>query len=426
MRASRPRRLALPNKLHRKSLVVFGAGLALQCVILFSTVPGAAQQIEPDQRSLCFTNCPSVKVDTVANTFVSGVYTSTITVDTSPSFSVNNVVTDTLLVGALSGADAEFLDVEASRGKIDLIQPMTYVWSLDLGESAADPLPPIVMTDTIQANAPGVHTQSLGPYTQPITITTIPDVETSTLVTDSPLPFTLRYKFSPLAPVGVITETYFIAPGSNAITQTLVAGRIDSLDGRYRSVVGSGLGPCDTTELSFDCTVLYDRSLRGAVITATIEAREPGLLLHNLQVSGGGASLPLSLESSTHPIQVRIAIKPWGDPNTIRIGRPHNIPVAILSSPGFNAVDVDVDTLTFGPTGHEASPTSCAPEYSDGDALLDLVCHFDGMKAGFRLGDEVGRLSGRTLPSASFPSGLPIGGEDSVRIIDPGLDHDHD
>jgi hypothetical protein len=414
------------NKPQRKSLAVFGAGLALQCVILFSTVPGTAQQIEPGQPSLCFTNCPSVSVDTIANVSVSRVYTSTITVNTSPNINVNNNITQTVLVGELSGAAAEFLRVEASRGQIDIIQPMTYVWSLDLGGAAADPIPPIVMTDTIQANAPGVHTQSLGPYTQPITITTIPEVEASTLVTDSPLPFTLRYKFSPLASVGVLTETYFIAPGSNAITETLVAGRIDSLDGRYRSVVGSGLGPCDTTELSFDCTVLYDKGLRGAVITATIEAREPGQLLHSLQVSGGGASLPLSLESSTHPIQVGMAIKPWEDPNTIRIGKPHNIPVAILSSPGFNAVDVDVETLTFGPTGHEASPTSCAPEYSNADQVIDLVCHFDGMDAGFQLGDKLGKLSGRTLPSASFASGLPIAGQDSVRIIDPGQGHDHD
>jgi len=398
------------NNPQRKSLLLFGGGLALQCAILLTTVPGRAQEPEPRPPSLCFTNCPSISVDTVANIFTSGVYTSTYVIQDLP-------ISSTVLLGELAGAKAEFLNVAASRGGPIILHPITYTLPLEPDASGQDPLPPIVLTSTIQALAPGVHTQTLGRH---ITATRITDVKTSTLSTDTPYPFSLRYEFSPLAPAGVITETYFIAPGNNTITQTLVAGRIDSFDGRYRSVVTSGPRPCDTTAATFDCTVLFDKALGGVVITATVEVPEAGQLLRGLQVSGGGASLPLSLETNAHPIQVHISIKPGGYPNTIRIGRPHNIPVAILSSPGFRAVDVDVETLKFGPTGHEASPTSCAPEYSNEDALLDLVCHFDGPTAAFKLGDKAGKLSGRTLPSASFASGLPFAGQDSVRIIDPG------
>lgn len=420
MQTSRLRRLARPNKLHRKSLLLFGSALALQCVILLSTVPGTAQQIEPRDPSLCVTNCVSINVETAANIFVSHIYTTTFTIDTNP-------VEKTVWLGELSGAAAEFLEVEASRGQIDLIEPVTFTWSVD----PVDPVEPggflahsSVITTTIQAAAPGVHTQSLFP--PQMTNTPLAAVETATLVTDPPLPFALRYRFPALGPVGVITDTYFVARGSEAISTTVVTGRIESLDGRYLSVVGSGAGSCDTTDLNFTCTLLFDRGALQNVITATFEVAQPAHMLRALDVSGGGVSLPLRLETATHPIQLRIDIKPGGFPNTIRIGGPHDIPVAILSRAGFQAVDVDVETLAFGPTGHETSPTSCAPEFSNSDVLLDLVCHFDGMKAGFKLGDEAGNLTGRTLPSASFATGLPIAGQDSVRIIDPGRGQSHD
>jgi len=404
MKASPFRRFAWPNKLQQRSLFLFGAGLALQCVILLSTVPGTAQQIDPVDPPLCFANCPSISVESTANVLVFQGYTTTYTIDYNP-------ITKTLFVGGLDRG-AEFGKVDANQGLVLVQSPVTY------SVAVAEPFPPLVITTTVQATDTGIHRQTLG---HNITTTNVADVETATSVTDLPLPFTVNYKIPALASVGVITETYSLLPSSNVVTKTLVAGEISSLVGRYRSIVGSGASICESADLRFSCDVPSGPGFPTPAITITLEVQQPGQLVRGLQVSGGGTTLPLSFASRTHPIQTVIDIKPGGHPNTIRVGKPHNIAVAILSNPQFPAADrVDGPTLRFGPTGSETGPTSCAPEYSNGDTLLDLVCHFDGPKAGFQPGDTVGRLSGKTLPSASFPSGLPLAAQDSVRIIAPG------
>ncbi len=89
------------------------------------------------------------------------------------------------------------------------------------------------------------------------------------------------------------------------------------------------------------------------------------------------------------------------------------IPVAILSSPAFDALAVDPATLRFGPTGAETSLSSCAGlgkkgkgtlsgEDVDGDGRPDLVCHFENAEAGFRVGDLEGILTGKTVAGDAF------------------------
>jgi hypothetical protein len=118
-------------------------------------------------------------------------------------------------------------------------------------------------------------------------------------------------------------------------------------------------------------------------------------------------------------LTVRIDIKPGSFPNSINPSSRGNIPVAILSGPGFNAPnDVDLNTLTFGRTGTENSlqrrnngTVQCAAERVDGDSISDLVCHFDTPLAGFLPGDTVGILK------AKLKTGTPFSGSDSVRIV---------
>ena len=109
-----------------------------------------------------------------------------------------------------------------------------------------------------------------------------------------------------------------------------------------------------------------------------------------------------------------IDIKPGSDPNSINPKSRGTIPVAILSSATFNAfASVDTTSLTFGHTGNEKSLAFCngSPSNINGDAFLDLMCHFDTQKTGFQSGDTVGKLKGKT------GSGTPIIGTDSVRIV---------
>lgn len=109
---------------------------------------------------------------------------------------------------------------------------------------------------------------------------------------------------------------------------------------------------------------------------------------------------------------VDIDIKPGGDPNPINTKSKGTIPVAILSSPDFDAATVDPASLTFGKTGNEASLDKCTGlEDVNGDGLLDLVCHFFTELTGFTSGDTVGILKGQTFGGESFA------GSDSVKIV---------
>ena len=113
-------------------------------------------------------------------------------------------------------------------------------------------------------------------------------------------------------------------------------------------------------------------------------------------------------------IEVTIDIKPGSDPNSINPKSKGKIPVAILSTPDFDAPsEVRRDSLTFGPTGDKESLAFCSPSPDDvnDDGLYDLVCHFYTQSAEFECGDEWGYLKGQTV------DGVLIEGSDSVRIV---------
>jgi hypothetical protein len=112
-------------------------------------------------------------------------------------------------------------------------------------------------------------------------------------------------------------------------------------------------------------------------------------------------------------LTVTIDVKPGEDPPTINPNSHGKIPVAILSSPTFNApAQVARTSLTFGRTGNEHSLAFCNPNGEDvnGDGLPDLVCHFNAEKTAFQSGDTVGVLSGTTVTN------VPIRGTDSIIV----------
>lgn len=114
-------------------------------------------------------------------------------------------------------------------------------------------------------------------------------------------------------------------------------------------------------------------------------------------------------------LTVAIDIKPGDVPNTINFGSNGVIPVAILSTPSFNAPSqVDTTSLAFGRTGNEASLAACSPPQDvNGDGLPDVLCRFTTQETGFQPGDTQGVLTGKML------DGTPIRGTDSVVIVPP-------
>lgn len=111
---------------------------------------------------------------------------------------------------------------------------------------------------------------------------------------------------------------------------------------------------------------------------------------------------------------VSIDIRPGIPTNRITADVLGKIPVAILSSAGFDVPTMVVpSSLTFGRTGNEASLASCnrTTEDVNGDGLRDRVCHFYTNATAFVAGDTLGVLRGLTT------AGTPIKGSDMVRII---------
>jgi probable HAF family extracellular repeat protein len=112
--------------------------------------------------------------------------------------------------------------------------------------------------------------------------------------------------------------------------------------------------------------------------------------------------------------KVKINIKPWSPSNKInREAKWRLVPVAILSSPDFNAPRiVDRDSLTFGRTGDEDSLAYCLrwPSDVNHDGSKDLICYFHAGPTGFQCGDTEGVLKGKTADGKEFE------GTDEVQI----------
>ncbi len=111
-----------------------------------------------------------------------------------------------------------------------------------------------------------------------------------------------------------------------------------------------------------------------------------------------------------------IVIWPFLKRNVVVLGRNHPIPVAVLSTPAFDAPsEVDRTSLTFGRSGAEDSLTRCRRYAIDvnHDGMKDLLCNFSSELAGFQPGDSDGILRGHTI------DGLPIEAHDAVIVLPP-------
>ena len=127
--------------------------------------------------------------------------------------------------------------------------------------------------------------------------------------------------------------------------------------------------------------------------------------LDNVEISGS---------ATVTSYQISLDIKPGSDTNPINTKSMGLIPVAILSTPDFDAPSmVDQSTLAFGYKGREQSLAFCNENGEDvnGDGLLDLVCHFDTQLTQFTTRSRFGYLGGYT------PNGARLFGIDAVTIL---------
>ena len=113
-------------------------------------------------------------------------------------------------------------------------------------------------------------------------------------------------------------------------------------------------------------------------------------------------------------IEVAIDIKPGSDPNSINLGANGVVPVAVLSTPDFDAASVDAFSLTLSGSAVRLkgkSGNAGTLEDVDADGDLDLVVQF--------YIDELELEEGATeaLLRGCIDDGTPIVGYDSIRVV---------
>ncbi len=113
-------------------------------------------------------------------------------------------------------------------------------------------------------------------------------------------------------------------------------------------------------------------------------------------------------------LQVPIDIKPDSFPNSINLKAMGTVPVAVLSTPTFDATTVNPTTVTlasaFAGFRGRSQPMASAEDVN-GDGLQDLVIHFETEDLALTETDTEAILEGETF------GGTRIRGIDTVRIV---------
>ena len=100
--------------------------------------------------------------------------------------------------------------------------------------------------------------------------------------------------------------------------------------------------------------------------------------------------------------EVLIDVRPGNEKNQINIKSNAIIPVAVLSTEDFDATEIDVVTVVFGPDEAPADHFHYFMKDVDKDGVKDAVFHFKTQLCGFSLGDTEATLKGETYDGMNF------------------------
>jgi len=358
---------------------------AFLAALVASRVAFAVDEVEPND-PYPYTSAQPVTVDSTGTVTVTNasIYSTTTHRDVD-FYSFHASAGDVITTYINGGMDANFngiLSVLAVWGPLPVASnavPLIVQTGSDTGA------PPPGSVSTADASITGFHIQTDGTYivgvsTDPGEFVDISTLQSGTLVSWSPLAYvTGSYSLvitgvTPYtAPAPTPTPTPTPPPPPPAPVATVLSVSIDIMPGR-RNVIW--LQTANASQTTSDSDVDRGREL----------ARE----LHR-HLKGG-------------------------------------IPVALLSTDTFNAMDVNLSSLKFGSTGTESSLIKCNPHGVDvsHDGRPDLLCHFDVSKANFQPGDQNGTLTGTTNAGDAFAGTAYLKVVTGKRDWKKDLDGDHD
>ncbi len=121
--------------------------------------------------------------------------------------------------------------------------------------------------------------------------------------------------------------------------------------------------------------------------------RTPVLLIMTMSMLGLALS---GARQEVEVIDVTIDIKPGDEPTVIDPRGEGMIPVAILSSPEFDATSVDPGTVRFGANCDVAAPVRSMTEDIDQDGDTDRMFLFRAPQTNISCGDTSASLTGKT------------------------------
>lgn len=104
-------------------------------------------------------------------------------------------------------------------------------------------------------------------------------------------------------------------------------------------------------------------------------------------------------------------VKPGSDPSSVNVSKEGIVPVAILSTPEFDALtEVVRSSVRFGATGFEPSLVGCGADAEDrnGDGFDDLVCRFTVALTGLTCSSTTAYTTGLLVDGTPFESQDPV------------------
>ena len=115
--------------------------------------------------------------------------------------------------------------------------------------------------------------------------------------------------------------------------------------------------------------------------------------------------------ASCFQTNVNIDIKPFSKKNRIRPNSRRLIPVSILGSGDFDALQTIISTVRFGPDGANAIQWLYFAHDINGDGFTDLTLFFKTRKTGIQCGDTEAKVMGETHLDVTFE------GTDSIKTV---------